>query len=365
MTTKKKIWILGGAFDPPHLGHLELVRDLLNSNDNAEIWIVPTGIGRGKTMIAPAEARMRMCELTFFGNPRVKILPLEIDRAVKTKLPSNTFDTLKELKKKHGASRAFSMVVGLDQWKNIHNWYRYPAILEMANWIVVERKGVPGEARSTEELIIPTYFKTNAKKISSSQIRNTAAKEGLSAIEHYLTQEVYKYLSATGLYVTKDKDMKNLSTPSKNISVQPTYGKAGSTPKEVPPEIMVAAKSIFHKSGERIRVLDLRGLSSFTDFYLLASGFSDRQVQSAANHVVDTLRALGKKPLSIEGMELGRWVLLDYGSFVIHIFLDAVREYYDIDGLWARATIVPFPPDLFTPFATQESKSKDSVEYAN
>ena len=96
------------------------------------------------------------------------------------------------------------------------------------------------------------------------------------------------------------------------------------------------------KKANDVRLLDVRGLSSLTDYLVLASGRSDRQVQAIAEGV-----RLGMKndhataALAVEGMKEGRWVLLDFGEVMVHVFQEPVRTFYDLDGLWQEAAEVP------------------------
>lgn len=82
-----------------------------------------------------------------------------------------------------------------------------------------------------------------------------------------------------------------------------------------------------------IVVLDVRKLSSVTDFMIIATGTSDRQVRAIAEHLMEN----AGKPFSAEGVEDGRWALLDYIDAVVHIFQDDLRRYYDIEGMWLNA----------------------------
>lgn len=98
------------------------------------------------------------------------------------------------------------------------------------------------------------------------------------------------------------------------------------------------------KKAYNVRLLEVKGLSSLTDYLLIASGRSDRQVQAIAEGV-----RLGLKqdhataPLAVEGMNEGRWVLIDYGDVMVHVFQEPVREFYDLDGLWSEAAEVTIP----------------------
>ena len=87
-------------------------------------------------------------------------------------------------------------------------------------------------------------------------------------------------------------------------------------------------------------LLDVTGLTSFTDFFLICSGKSSRQVQGLADNLEASLAALGIKPLGVEGRNEGHWVLMDYADVVIHIFYEPVRTFYDLESLWSDATRV-------------------------
>ena len=86
--------------------------------------------------------------------------------------------------------------------------------------------------------------------------------------------------------------------------------------------------------GEKVTALDVRGVSSICDFFIIAQGRSTRHVQGTA----DKLRELLKKeciyPLDVEGEREGKWILLDYGDIVVHLFYEPMREFYDLEGLW-------------------------------
>lgn len=92
------------------------------------------------------------------------------------------------------------------------------------------------------------------------------------------------------------------------------------------------------KKAYNVRLLDVRAISSLTDYLLIASGRSDRQVQAVADSIHLGLKNdHAIRPLAIEGMKEGRWVLIDYGDVMVHVFQESVREFYDLDGLWSEA----------------------------
>lgn len=109
--------------------------------------------------------------------------------------------------------------------------------------------------------------------------------------------------------------------------------------------ILCAAYALEKKAFD-VRILEVRGLSSLTDYLLLASGRSDRQVQAVAESVrLGLKKEHATLPLAVEGMNEGRWVLIDYGDVMVHVFQQPVRDFYDLDGLWSEAAEVPIPEE--------------------
>ena len=96
------------------------------------------------------------------------------------------------------------------------------------------------------------------------------------------------------------------------------------------------------KKAERIEILDIGEKVDYADFLVLMSGRSDRQVRSVADGVIEQLKEQGHRPGSVEGMQQGQWVLVDYSDVIVHVFVDEARRYYDLEGLWMDATRVPF-----------------------
>ncbi len=116
---------------------------------------------------------------------------------------------------------------------------------------------------------------------------------------------------------------------------------------------LLCARAAIDKKAERLKILDLTEISGFTDFFIICSGTSDRQVQAIASSVVTELEAAGAVLVSSEGESEGRWILLDFGDYVVHVFLDALREYYDLESLWADAPRIKIPPEFYGSGASQ------------
>jgi len=99
----------------------------------------------------------------------------------------------------------------------------------------------------------------------------------------------------------------------------------------------VAAEAALGKKAEEVMILDVRGLTSYADYFVLATGTSDRQVKAIADAIEEDLKKAGHRSLGVEGYERGHWVLIDFGDVVAHVFYEETRNLYDIEGLWAEA----------------------------
>lgn len=102
--------------------------------------------------------------------------------------------------------------------------------------------------------------------------------------------------------------------------------------------LVVAAKAASDKKGEDTVILEVGEVLAITDAFVITSGANSRQVRTITEEVEKKIdEAGGSKPLRIEGLDDARWVLVDYGDFVVHVFLDEVRRYYDLERLWSDA----------------------------
>ncbi len=103
---------------------------------------------------------------------------------------------------------------------------------------------------------------------------------------------------------------------------------------------LAAVEAAESKQAKDVKVLDLRDITSFADFFVIASGSNARQIQAVADEIEIQLKKLGEYPHSVEGYQNAEWVLLDYGDYLIHIFTEKARQYYDLERLWRDAKTV-------------------------
>lgn len=106
---------------------------------------------------------------------------------------------------------------------------------------------------------------------------------------------------------------------------------------ERPPEVAVAVEAALERNAREAALLDLRGVSDATDWFLIASGDSDTHTRAIADNIIERMREAGFRPSGVEGKASGSWILLDYITLVIHVFLPRVRDYYDLERLWGDA----------------------------
>jgi ribosome-associated protein len=116
---------------------------------------------------------------------------------------------------------------------------------------------------------------------------------------------------------------------------------------ELDPELQLAILCADEKKAAGISVLDLRQIASFTEFFVIADGSNQRQVQAIADEINEQLKKQhSRRPVRIEGYNSAEWVLLDYGDFVIHLFNKEARDFYDLERLWRDAGQVELPKSI-------------------
>jgi ribosome-associated protein len=109
------------------------------------------------------------------------------------------------------------------------------------------------------------------------------------------------------------------------------------TDEQIAERVRDAVRAVDDRKATDVKVLDLAKVSDFTDYFLICSGTSDRQVQAIADAVDERLRAAKVRPLHQEGTRGGQWVLLDYGDFIVHVFQEDTRRFYALERLWGDA----------------------------
>jgi len=110
---------------------------------------------------------------------------------------------------------------------------------------------------------------------------------------------------------------------------------------------LLCANAALDKKAKNLVVIAVKEVSSFADYFVICSGTSDRQVQAITASVQEQMKRNGFLPIGIEGESNARWVLMDYGDVIVHVFYEPVREFYDIEKLWADAPRMEVADDIF------------------
>ena len=108
---------------------------------------------------------------------------------------------------------------------------------------------------------------------------------------------------------------------------------------------LAAVRGAESRKATDIQVLDLREITTFCDFFIIASGSNPKQVQAIAEGVDMELRKIGERANAVEGYDNAEWILADYGDFIIHIFSEKARQFYDLERLWRAAKTVEIPAE--------------------
>lgn len=150
------------------------------------------------------------------------------------------------------------------------------------------------------------------------------------------------------------------SVKERSLNPAPVARPAASKPAEtavaeLDDRIKLALHAISDKKALDTVVLDLREIASFTDYFVITSGMNERQVQAVADEVSEKLKRAGSPVARIEGHKTAEWILLDYGDFVVHVFDDKSRKFYDLERLWREAKRVALPSEL----AQENASSRD------
>lgn len=193
-----KIALFGGAFDPPHLGHLQVIKNLLEKNIADEVWLVPTGTHDFQKQMQPASVRLKMLNLLMAQLPsnlkdKVKIESCELER----RGVSHTIDTLNEVSSRH-LENDFSFVIGSDNLKKFHLWDRYQEILQSYPVIVYPRKNYPATPFYQGMVLL--------NEVEQVTVSSTMIKEkllNLQSVGDMLPQEILDFIQEERLYLSR------------------------------------------------------------------------------------------------------------------------------------------------------------------
>jgi nicotinate-nucleotide adenylyltransferase len=197
-----KVGVLGGTFDPIHLGHLRVAEEVSASLNLGEVIFMPAGQPwlKENNLISPAEHRLEMVRLALAGNPHFRLSTMEIDRPG----PTYTVDTMAELRRQLGEGQELFFILGWDNLAQLPRWHEPSRLVKICRLVVVPRVDYPPPDLTSLDAAIPGLSQRvillDAPRIdiNASEIRRMAG-EGLS-IHHLVPEAVERYIKEHGLY---------------------------------------------------------------------------------------------------------------------------------------------------------------------
>jgi nicotinate-nucleotide adenylyltransferase len=327
-----KVGIFGGSFNPPHMGHLNAIQTVAKKAGLGKVHVVPAAQNPLKTPVEgpTAEQRLELTRLAFaqYGDSYVVD-----DQELKRGGLSFTIDTVMNLRKEYKAEDLY-LIVGADKFEELAQWKDYQKILTEANLIITTRPGydIP---ESLDEM--PGYLKPLVADFDFNFIELSTGRNiqfiTLRDIE-ISSSEVRKWLR-TGKPVDKYLP---LSVES-YIKEHKLYRNLGDKIGDYKKFAEYCSNILFANKGIAVRAFDLTKITAPSEFSVIASGTSTRHASGMAENLVLAVKEeYNVHPQSVEGIDEGRWVLVDYGSLIVHVFYDFVRQEYNLEKLWKDGT---------------------------
>ncbi len=367
------IGILGGTFDPFHIGHLGLARAARDRLGLERVLVVPAAVPphkRGRP-ISPGPVRLAMVEAGIAGEPRIEASRIELDRPG----PSWTVDTVEALaaiERAAGREPDITVILSAESFADLASWHEPERLLDLARIAVAPRSG----HAPPDPAVVAATFPGRADRIvvfdgprvdvSASVIRRRAsAGEPLDGLVPPAVAEV---ISAHRLYrqpepleddsiVTDPAPL--AGTPADELSATSHAPRPDGLPSRDAAGVAAAAATALpaaerapldmarrivelaeDKKAADIILLDLTGLTTLADAFVICSGGSERQLDAIADGIIEGMRAEKVRPIGREGTAASHWVLVDFGAVVVHVFTPPEREYYSLEKHWGEAKTV-------------------------
>jgi len=154
----------------------------------------------------------------------------------------------------------------------------------------------------------------------------------------------------------KEQSLRPQPTAHGQVQPQTARDSQQEAPDQLDERVVLALHAASEKKAIDPVVLDLREIASFTDYFLIVSGANERQVQAISDEVYEQLKRAGEPAARVEGYKTAEWILLDYGDFVVHVFEQKARKFYDLERLWRESKRVTLPAE----FSGESSLRKES-----
>jgi len=359
----RRIGLLGGSFNPAHAGHRHISLLALARLGLDQVWwlVSPQNPLKSPSGMAGFGRRLAMANLQA-RHPRIIVSDLEIRLGTRF-----TVDTLAALARYY-PNTDFVWLMGADNLGQIHRWRNWRGLFAKVPIAVFDRPPYSlhslaspaasaygrhridqSRARTLAGAEPPAwmFFPSRLEPTSSTQLRRAARRFGPDSLRSRFVDPTLRGLTfrsdniPQGNPIEPQIDLPPTGKPiAKRAAARKLKAVDGETPlrtaTDLSPEALKDAivQSIDDDKGEDIVVVDLRGKSSISDFIVIATGRSSRQVGAMADHLVQRLQSKLSYRMGIEGLPQGDWVLIDCGDAIVHLFRPEVRDFYAIEKMW-------------------------------
>ena len=325
-----KIGIFGGSFNPPHMGHINAIQTVAKKVGLGKVHIIPAGQNPLKTPVEGPSAEQRL-ELTKLAFEQYGETYFVDDQEIKRGGLSYTIDTVMNLRKTYDANDLY-LVVGADKFEELAQWKDYQKILSETNLIVTTRPGYD-TPESLDEM--PAYLKPMVSDFDFNFIELNTGR----SIQFITLRDIEISASELRKWLRTGKPVEKylpLSVES-YIKEHKLYRNLGDRIGDYKKFTEFCANVLFAKKGINVKGYDLTSIAAPSEYTVIASGTSTRHAAAMAENIVMAVKEeYNVHPQSVEGIDEGRWVLVDYGSLIVHIFYDFVRQEYSLENLWRQ-----------------------------
>lgn len=332
-----KIGILGGSFNPPHLGHVQLLNQVSRRLGFSKTIVIPNFKNPLKVLTDSPDAKTR-AQMTYlaFENSGINFEISDIE--IKKEKPSFIYETLGDLKSELAAEDQLYLILGSDLIPELEKWKNIKEILKTVNIVVVSRAGFD-LPQKVSDLPIFLQDQITAFEFNIAELKSGHSIQFLNIEVPDVSSSVVRKKIRNKLSVEK---LLPLSVES-YIRTNKLYEKSSTETIDYKDLTLQIAKFLDSKKAIQIKGFDLESNEAVTQFAIVCSGTSTKHASSMAEQLSLYLKNdFGLLPYAVEGIKDGRWIVLDYGILMVHVFYDFVRSEYNLEGLWKDRKEISF-----------------------
>ena len=332
-----KVSVFGGSFNPLHMGHINSMKSVKERLGLDTIRVVPAYESPNRKKLEGPNPDQRL-EMVARGLKDYRDIFEVDDLEILRGGTSYTIETIKEYTTAFPDDE-FYLIIGMDQFEKFDQWNQFKEILSLANLVVTSRPGSQfpesledfpeGIQGLVEEYADQMTILTEGKSIQFIQLEDmdvsaTEIRKKLrdgESVEDYMPLPVRNFI--------RDHEL---------------YESLGRVIGDFEKFTLRCGEILQSKNGINVLGFDVRKLNQSSEYTLIASGTSTRHASALADHVIRAVKkSYGVYPQNIEGQKEGRWVVVDYGSLIIHLFYDFVRLEYQLEKLWDKGIPMELP----------------------